>query len=457
MDKPEQPEETTKLMNTVARDDAEALFSLGIKFRNGEDIERDYSKAFEFFSKAAELGHASSICAKGVMYHLGEGVEKSSEKAIALYREAAEMGEPAACYNLGLHYLNGVVVEKNYQEAQKLFRQSANSNDPEIYLDAIEMQDLAERLSISDKITEIRTEILSQLEANAESIPTMTHYTSMMAGQMLLLEGSPLRLGHINALNDPNEGKLLWHYLENQPTAMNPVFVGCFLPDDDSLNMWRFYSKNHQNDDACGCAITFNTKDFFNFNLLKDLPSNNQQHDVNKAFSNTGKYPKESARFYRVIYISGDMKIHGDDSNGTLKKLFKKLKDEVNVFINENKSDNKMPQHLSKLLGPLPYLLKDADYEAEKEHRIIVTHLEYGTKEIKHMEPNLEKGVPPKLYLELHRVNHLEPVKHVTLGPKAPYKEMMPPYWLHKLMSEFSAQLKPKEDFYIRVSKCAYK
>ncbi|WP_237113845.1 hypothetical protein [Pseudoalteromonas rubra] len=38
---------------------------------------------------------------------------------------------------------------------------------------------------------------------------SMTHYTSFDVGQAILLEKSPFRLGHINAVNDPNEGKLL--------------------------------------------------------------------------------------------------------------------------------------------------------------------------------------------------------------------------------------------------------
>gem|GEM_PF-4410804 len=218
--------------------------------------------------------------------------------------------------------------------------------------------------------------------------------------------------------------------------------------------MWRFYSKNHQKDDACGCAITFNSDKFFDFNLLQESPTNSQQNDEEIAFINTGKSPQESATFYRIIYISDDMNIH-DSAKPTLDKLFTELKKAVKSFLGNTPSNEELKQ-LSRLLGPLPYLLKDADYESEKEHRIIVTHLEYGAKEIKVQEPNLIEGTPPRLYLEMHRANHLAPIKHVTLGPKSPHQEMMAPYWYHQLASKYPDQLKAKPDFDIKASKCAY-
>lgn len=283
----------------------------------------------------------------------------------------------------------------------------------------------------------------------------MTHYTSLQVGNALLLEPSALRLGHINALNDPNEGKLLWRHLGYSPVESKPAFVGCFLPEEDSLNMWRFYSKNHKKDDACGCAITFNTDHFFDFDLLSKKQADALQDSKNQAFPNSGKSPQESAAFYRVVYIKDDMQIHGEDAEGPLSQLFDQLKTAVNDFMGATPDTEKL-QQLSWLLGPLPYLLKDADYEAENEHRVIVTHLEYGAKEIQVQEPDLIKGTPPRLYLELHRTNHLAPVKHVTLGPKSPNQEMMAPYWHHQLASNYPEQLQGKPDFYIKASRCAY-
>lgn len=433
--------------------DTAAQFNLGGMYERGQGVTQNHITAVEWYSKAAEKGDADAQCNLGVKYVTGQGVEKNDRIAVELFRKASKKGNAQACFNFGLTYMSEIGGKRSYARAQALFRRAARLAQPQLRFKAIEFQDQAKRYALSPQITKIRERILDFLKVK-ESV-TMTHYTSLQVGNALLLEESPLRLGHINALNDPNEGKLLWRYLGHSPVEKKPAFVGCFLPEEDSLNMWRFYSKNHQNDDACGCAITFNTDGFFKFDLLKKKPSDTQKDVKNLSFPNSGKSPQESAAFYRVVYIKGDMQIHGDDKENTLLKTFKELKNAVKKFLG-SKPDTERFQQLSLLLGPLPYLLKDADYEAEKEHRIIVTHLEYGAKEIKVQKPDLIKGIPPRLYLEMHRTNHLAPIKHVTLGPKSPDQEMMAPYWHHQLASKFADQLKAKPDFYIKASKCAY-
>ncbi|EKB14507.1 tetratricopeptide repeat protein [Aeromonas veronii] len=434
-------------------------FHLGNLYLYNATTKTNDSKAVFWFRKAAKQGNSDAQCNLGWMYDQGRGVKQSYVKAVELYRKAADNGSSVAQFNLGLCYMTGTVVEQDDAKALSLLRKAANGTDSEIRFESIEMQDQIERKILSPQITTIRQKILNLLKVDSELTKTMTHYTSIKVGNALLFGQSPLRLGHINALNDPNEGKLLWRYLGHASVEGKPVFVGCFLPEEDSLNMWRFYSKNQNNDDACGCAITFNTETFFSFNLLNHSLILKQQTEPKLAFSNTGKSPQESATFYRIVYINDDMTICGDNNKDALEGLFNELKKEANIFLGNSPDDERL-QQLSRLLGPLPFLLKDADYEAEKEHRIIVTHLEYGANEIQVFEPTIEDGIPitsPRLYLELHRTNHLDPIKHVTLGPKSPHQEMMAPYWHHKLASEFPNQLKAKPDFYVRTSRCAYK
>lgn len=437
----------------VENGNSDAQCNLGGMYYEGRGVEQNDSKAVELYLKAAELGNAQALCNMGVMYIEGRGVEKNYRTAAELFRKASKGGDEQGTINLGQMYMNGDGVEQSYIRAQALFRKATRSTSPKIRFQAIELQDQAKRHARAPQITNIRERILDELKA--ETGGTMTHYTSLLVGNALLLEPSALRLGHINALNDPNEGKLLWRHLGYSPVESKPAFVGCFLPDEDSLNMWRFYSKDHQKEDACGCAITFNTDNFFEFDLLSKKPSDTPQDANNQAFLNSGKSPQESAAFYRVVYIKGEMEISGEDEGGPLKQLFDELKTAVINFLGIAPDKEKL-QQLSWLLGPLPYLLKDADYETEKEHRIIVTHLEYGAKEIQVQEPDLMECTPPRLYLEMHRTNHLAPIKHVTLGPKSPHQEMMVPYWHHQLASKFPDQLTTKQDFYIKASRCAY-
>lgn len=433
---------------------AEAQCNLGAMYCNGQGVARSYSTAIELYSKAIEQKLARAHCNMGVMYVNGLGVEQNNRMAVKSFRMASKDGDVQGTINLGLMCMDGEGIKQSYARAQILFRKAIRNAPPQLRFKAIELHDQAKRHARSPQITYIRERILSELKAKAGV--TMTHYTSLQVGNALLLEQSPLRLGHINALNDPNEGKLLWHHLGQTPVENKPAFVGCFLPEEDSLNMWRFYSKDHQKEDACGCAITFNIDNFFEFDLLSKQQGDATKDTNTQAFLNSGKSPQESAAFYRVVYIKDEMQIHGEDEDGPLTRLFDELKTAVNDFLGGTPDKDKL-QQLSWLLGPLPYLLKDADYEAEKEHRVIVTHLEYGAKEIKVQEPDLIKGTPPRLYLELHRTNHLAPIKHVTLGPKSPHQQMMAPYWHHQLASKFPNQLNAKPNFYIKASKCAYK
>ncbi|MCO7197720.1 SEL1-like repeat protein [Pseudoalteromonas sp. OANN1] len=434
--------------------DARAQCNLGVMYEYGQGVAQSDEKAVEYYRLAAEQGNANAQCNLGVMYGQGKGVAQSDEKAVEYFQLAAEQENARAIFILAYCYFRGKGITQSFTEAKALCEQVFK--DPLLSFEAYELHDRAERFEQSKSISALREEILSHLEVRKNG--TMTHYTAFDVGQAILLEKSPFRLGHINAVNDPNEGKLLWQELGYAPEEGNPVFIGCFLPDSDSLNMWRFYSKNHLNDDACGCAITFNTERFFGYRLMKDQGYHAEQNEQRKpSFANTGQSPQESAAFYRVVYLKDNFKILGQGAK-KLQDDFKNLKKEVDKFVGKKPTPEKL-QTLAWLLGPLPYLLKDANYKDEQEHRVIVTHLDYGAKEIKSEDPDFANGKAPRLYLELHRDDHLTPIEYVTLGPKAPNKEMMAPYWRHQLASKFESQLKRRKDkpLNINPSRCAYK
>ena len=61
----------------------------GVRYYFGEGVEKDYTKAFEWFSKAAEQGDADAQFSLGVMYSEGQGVGQNYEKAFEWYSKAA--------------------------------------------------------------------------------------------------------------------------------------------------------------------------------------------------------------------------------------------------------------------------------------------------------------------------------------------------------------------------------
>jgi len=87
--------------------------------------EGDYTKACQYFSKAAALGDAISHHHLSSRYSKGQGVEKDEKKAIYHWEEAAILGHPKARFNLG-------VIEWNCgseERAVKHFIIAANLGD----------------------------------------------------------------------------------------------------------------------------------------------------------------------------------------------------------------------------------------------------------------------------------------------------------------------------------------
>jgi hypothetical protein len=80
------------LMKRVEKNDPVAMRQMGIMRYD----EGDYSSAFEYYTKAAELGDmgAHSIVAR--LYYEGKGVEKDKKKAVYHWEEAAIGGQPNA-------------------------------------------------------------------------------------------------------------------------------------------------------------------------------------------------------------------------------------------------------------------------------------------------------------------------------------------------------------------------
>ncbi len=106
------------MMERVKKNDPDAMRFMG---RNCID-KRDYETAFEYLTKAAELGNAGAHHYLSTMYFNGEGVEKDMEKAVHHWEEAAIGGHPFARHNLGIYEANN----GRFERAAKHFIINAN-------------------------------------------------------------------------------------------------------------------------------------------------------------------------------------------------------------------------------------------------------------------------------------------------------------------------------------------
>ena len=112
---PETDEEIDKQnMKRIDANDPLAIHQQGA----AQYMKGDYHGAFDYYTKAAGLGHADAHFRLALLYRDGEGVEKDKGKEIHHMEEAAIGGHPNARHNLGAHEWNN---NDNAERAVKHF------------------------------------------------------------------------------------------------------------------------------------------------------------------------------------------------------------------------------------------------------------------------------------------------------------------------------------------------
>lgn len=113
----------------AAKGDMNKQFELGKAYLRGfvlledtkEIIEKDASKAFEFFMLAAKSDHVEAKNYLGYCYDQGIGVTKDSKKAKDFYQQSAKQGSLNALYNVANCYEYGIGIAQNESKAFKYY------------------------------------------------------------------------------------------------------------------------------------------------------------------------------------------------------------------------------------------------------------------------------------------------------------------------------------------------
>jgi TPR repeat protein len=84
--------------------DAEAQFSLGLKFATGGPAWLDYAKAAHWYLKAASQDHALAQFNLGLMFAGGQGVVQDEAKALMWMHKSARQGDAGAQFHLGMKH-----------------------------------------------------------------------------------------------------------------------------------------------------------------------------------------------------------------------------------------------------------------------------------------------------------------------------------------------------------------
>ena len=95
-------------MKRIEANDPAALCQEGIT----QYIKENYSRAFEYLTKAAELGDVRAHSHLALLYQEGKGVQKDVGKMIYHAEEAAIAGHPDARYLIGEHEYNNYNLER---------------------------------------------------------------------------------------------------------------------------------------------------------------------------------------------------------------------------------------------------------------------------------------------------------------------------------------------------------
>jgi hypothetical protein len=119
----------TDLQHAAEQGDAAAQTQLGLRYRKGEGVAPDNTKAVEWYRKAAEQNHAEAQAYLGFMYMTGRGIRRDDAEAVRYSRLAAEQGNPVGQFNLGLMYLSGRGVPASKIDGYRWLKKAA-AQDP---------------------------------------------------------------------------------------------------------------------------------------------------------------------------------------------------------------------------------------------------------------------------------------------------------------------------------------
>lgn len=109
--------------------DADAMWWMGFRYREGKVVEQDLEKAFDWFQKSARAGHDGAMWWLGDCYRDGEGTGEDIGEAIKWYEKSAALENSYAMWSLGMIYDEGNGVPENPVLGAEWYRKSAEAGN----------------------------------------------------------------------------------------------------------------------------------------------------------------------------------------------------------------------------------------------------------------------------------------------------------------------------------------
>jgi TPR repeat protein len=102
-----------------------AMLTLGTMYERGIGTPRNFTKAFEYYRKAAAAGVAEGYYNVGVCYEIGMGNAGDAGDAFINFEKSAELGLPQGLYKLASLYFTGAGTAKNEKWGTELLTRAA--------------------------------------------------------------------------------------------------------------------------------------------------------------------------------------------------------------------------------------------------------------------------------------------------------------------------------------------
>ena len=113
----------------AAQNDPDALFNLGLLYKNGQGVPKDIRKAMDYFKQAAWYGSVDAAYNLGVLYMDKTYGFPSKKDALNWWTQAAEAGHPESQYNLGVMYAYGMGTRADGEQAIQWWEKAARQGN----------------------------------------------------------------------------------------------------------------------------------------------------------------------------------------------------------------------------------------------------------------------------------------------------------------------------------------
>ena len=305
---------------------AQAKFNLGFALGQKGDIEGSIEVYRNIKREDSPEAYAKAQFNLGLAREQKGDIEGSIEAYLNIKRKDHHKTYAIAQFNLGFIFEQKGDFEKaieHYYNSSSHLYYYANAH---IRILEIANKKLHDALYTIGNITLSLINSLIILPTPRDCEYKFAHYTQASVAWKVIKNSSAFRLGLIKNVNDPMEGLTLHKFLQQSCLLSKDffnfskgtnyseyVFISCFTFNHDSLNQFRLYGKEN-NQEASGVSLIF-PSDFFDSNPDNHINAiiglkNNKDPDLfkekNTEIDSNSKQLLNKQPLYRCIYLDPD-------------------------------------------------------------------------------------------------------------------------------------------------------